>query len=70
MTKQCEWCQKDFQPRQSGGSPQRFCSKICKRFFERSLLRWARQQHAQGTLKIAELQCIHSLDKEKGELGT
>ena len=65
MTKQCEWCQEEFQPRESGGSPQKFCSKRCKRLFEKSIRRWAYIQHAQGRINLSELQSMHSLSKLK-----
>ncbi len=65
MTKQCEWCQEEFQPRKSGGSPQKFCGKQCKRFFEKSIRQWAYLQHTQGKLNLYELQNTRSLEKEK-----
>jgi len=65
MTKQCEWCQRDYTPRSSGGSPQKFCSKKCKHLFEKSIRRWAYIQHAQGKLNLSELQNMHSLETEK-----
>ena len=60
MTRKCEWCQEEFQPRESGGSPQKFCSKRCKRLFEKSIRRWAYIQHAQGRINLSELQSMHS----------
>jgi len=65
MTKQCEWCQREYEPRNSGGSPQKFCSKKCKRLFEKSIRQWSYMQHAQGKLNISELQSMHSLEQQK-----
>ena len=65
MTSQCEWCQRDYEPRNSGGSPQKFCTKQCKRLFEKSIRRWSYMQHAQGKLNLSELQSMHSLSKHK-----
>ena len=65
MTKQCEWCQKEYEPRNSGGSPQMFCTKHFKRLFEKSIRQWSYKQHAQGKLNLSELQSMHSLSKQK-----
>ena len=65
MTSQCEWCQEEYLPRKSGGSPQKFCSKQCKRLFEKFIRRWAYMQHAQGKINLSELQSMHSSQKEK-----
>ena len=54
MTNQCEWCEDKYSPRTTGGSPQKFCSKQCKRFFEKSIRQWAYIQHAQGNLNLSE----------------
>ena len=67
MTSQCEWCQEEFQPRESGGSPQKFCGRDCKRLFEKSIRQWASNKYSKGTLKIGELQHTHSLETEKDE---
>ena len=32
----CRWCETAFTPRNTGGTKQKFCSKICKRYFENS----------------------------------
>ena len=70
MTRQCEWCQEKFQPRESGGSPQKFCGRECKRLFEKSIRRWAYMQYDQGKLNLSELQHMHSLEREKSSSGT
>ena len=63
----CQWCQNEFQPRESGGSPQKFCGRDCKRLFEKSIRQWASNKYSKGTLKIDELQHMHSLETEKDE---
>jgi len=70
MTSQCEWCEDKYSPRATGGSPQKFCTKQCKRLFEKSIRRWAYIQHAQGKLNLSELQHTHSLEREKSSSGT
>jgi len=55
MTRQCEWCQKDYLPRNSGGSPQKFCSKQCKHFFEKSIRQGAYNELTKGSLNLSEL---------------
>ena len=65
MTKQCEWCQREYEPRNSGGSPQKFCTKQCKRLFEKSIRQWSYKQHAQCKLNLSELQSMHSLEQQK-----
>jgi hypothetical protein len=39
MKRNCEnpTCQNEFEPRTAGGKPQRFCSVICRRVFEKSV---------------------------------
>ena len=67
MTRQCEWCQEEFQPRASGGSPQKFCGRNCKKSFEQSIRQWASDEYTKGALKIDELQSMHSLEIKKDE---
>ena len=65
MTKQCEWCQREYEPRNSGGSPQKFCTKKCKRLFEKSIRQWAYDERTKGKLNLSELQSMHSFSKHK-----
>ena len=65
MTKQCEWCQREYEPRNSGGSPQKFCTKQCKRLFEKSIRQWAYDERTKGKLNLSELQSMHSFSKHK-----
>ena len=67
IKKNCQWCQKDFQPRESGGSPQKFCDRDCKRLFEKSIRQWASNKYSKGSLKLPELHHTHSLETEKEE---
>ena len=60
MTNQCKWCRNDYEPRDSGGSPQKFCSKQCKRLFEKTILKWAYDEHAKGRINLSELESMHS----------
>ena len=44
MTALCLWCGQPFEPRMSGGSPQRFHSAACRRAFDaaaRAYVAWA-----------------------------
>ena len=65
MNNQCEWCNNQFSPRNSGGTPKKFCSKECKRSFEKSIREWSYKQYEQGKLNLSELQSMHSLSKHK-----
>ena len=67
MIDKCAWCHQDFSPRETGGSPQKFCSKDCKRCFEKSIRQWASNKYTKGALKIDELQSVHSLEIKKDE---
>ena len=60
MISQCKWCRKEYEPRDSGGSPQKFCSKQCKRLFEKTILKWAYDEHAKGRINLFELESMHS----------
>ena len=62
MTNQCKWCRKEYEPRDSGGSPQKFCSKQCKRLFEKTILKWAYDEHAKGRINSSELESMHSFN--------
>jgi hypothetical protein len=37
----CEWCGAPFEPRQDGGSAQRFCSRACRAALHKAARRWA-----------------------------
>ena len=65
MTSKCHWCQNTFSPRLTGGSPQKFCNKDCKRMFEKSIRQWGYDAHVKHTDKIIKLQSMHSLHANK-----
>ena len=67
MTSQCEWCEDKYSPRATGGSPQKFCTKQCKRLFEKSIRQWAYDEHTKGSLNLSKLQHMHSLETDKDE---
>jgi len=51
----CCWCKRQFQPRQSGGRPQRFCRPTCRRAFHAVARAWALDELAAGRLPVADL---------------
>ncbi len=62
----CLWCEGEFQPRASGGSGQRFCSKDCRQEYHRACRIWADRVVTAGllpasALRVAPEQHIRSL---------
>jgi hypothetical protein len=51
----CQWCEKPFQARRGGGSPQRFCGAACRTAFWTALRRCGERAIAAGILTIDEL---------------
>ncbi len=51
----CLWCRTTFQRRQSGGSPQRFCSKDCRQEFYAACRNWAVQEYEAGRVSLSAL---------------
>ncbi len=51
----CLWCEIEFEPRMSGGSPQRYCSKACRVDFHVAARSWAEQAVASGLLLVSAL---------------
>ena len=51
----CIWCELSFEPRASGGKPQRFCSTLCRRAFDTASRKWVSVAIEAGTLTVAEL---------------
>jgi hypothetical protein len=51
----CYWCERQFQPRQSGGRPQRFCRPSCRRAFHAAARAWALDAIATGFMTVADL---------------
>jgi hypothetical protein len=50
MTACCPWCGKNFQPRSSGGTDQRFCRPACRQAFWTAARRWVMRAVAAGLL--------------------
>jgi hypothetical protein len=46
----CLWCKTTFEPRATGGSPQRFCDTDCRNAFHRAARVWAINAIEAGTL--------------------
>ena len=55
----CLWCETEFEPRASGGKPQRFCSKACRVDFHVAARSWAEQAVASGLLLVSALRMAH-----------
>ncbi|MCZ6674230.1 MAG: hypothetical protein O7C75_14980, partial [Verrucomicrobia bacterium] len=49
------WCDKPFERRTTGGSPQRHCSTDCRLAFHRAARRWAEKAVLAGRLTVEEL---------------
>lgn len=56
MTATCAWCKEGFEPRRTGGSPQRFCKSAHRRAFDRAAFRYVGQAIDAGTLTVADLE--------------
>ncbi len=55
MSGTCLWCSAAFEPRTSGGSPQRFCSAPCRRIFDIACRKYAMTEVYAGRLPVSEL---------------
>jgi hypothetical protein len=51
----CAWCGRAFAPRATGGKPQVFCRRACRRAFDASGRRWVAEAIAAGTLTVDAL---------------
>ena len=51
----CLWCEGEFEPRASGGSPQRFCSAPCRRAFDTACRKVGAAEIEAGRLQVSEL---------------
>ncbi len=51
----CIWCATEFNPRSTGGKPQRFCSTPCRRAFDIASRKWISGGIENGTITVAEL---------------
>ena len=55
MSGLCTWCGSQYEPRNNGGRPQRFCSAPCRRAFETACRIWAAQEYEAERLSIFTL---------------
>jgi hypothetical protein len=51
----CVWCERQFNPRRSGGRSQRFCRPSCRRAFHAAARTWVLRAIARGALTIPDL---------------
>ncbi len=51
----CLWCNTEFEPRASGGKPQRFCSPPCRRAFDTACRKYAMTEVYAGRLQVSAL---------------
>src|SRR5271165_6496269 len=51
----CQWCERAFRARQTGGRAQRFCRSSCRRAFHAAVRSWALDSIGDGTLTLAEI---------------
>ncbi len=71
MNQLCTWCATEFEPRNNGGSAQRFCSKDCRENFNTACRIWGAQEHQAKRVSIFELrtalqQRARSLGRDPG----
>jgi hypothetical protein len=54
---ECPICRRGFEPRgrESDGSPQRFCGRVCREAFDSALHRWALGEAAAGRVTMETL---------------
>ncbi len=51
----CLWCETEFQPRGTGGKPQKFCSAPCRRDFEAACRAYAAAEVEAGRIPVSVL---------------
>ena len=51
----CLWCGADFEPRATGGKPQRFCQPVCRRAFDAACRLYAASEVEAGRLPVSSL---------------
>ncbi len=51
----CRWCETEFQPRNTGGSMQKFCSVLCRRAFDVACRQYASGEVDAGRLRVSVL---------------
>ena len=55
MSQLCTWCRTEFEPRNNGGSEQRFCSAPCRRAFDSACRIWAAAEYDAERVSIFAL---------------
>ena len=55
MTSLCTWCGTEFEPRNNGGSVQKFCSKDCRQDFNAACRIWAAREYEAERVSIFDL---------------
>ena len=65
----CPWCSATFEPRTTGGSPQRFCTAPCRRAFDTACRVYAATEIHTGRLPVSALkmalgQCARWLERD------
>ena len=55
MSALCTWCGTAYEPRNNGGSAQRFCSKDCRQNFNTACRIWAAAEYEAERLSIFTL---------------
>ncbi len=56
MSQICTWCGTEYEPRNNGGKPQRFCSPDCRRDFFAACRAWAAREFEAGRVSVKDLQ--------------
>jgi len=64
----CEWCDRPFTPRQTGGKPQTFHSVPCRRKFHKNLNKRALRLYRERQITIAQLQAEESDTEARARL--
>ncbi len=55
MSALCTWCGTEYEPRNNGGSAQRFCSAPCRRAFDSACRIWAAAEYDAERVSIFAL---------------
>ncbi len=55
MSRLCTWCGTAYEPRNNGGSAQRFCSAPCRRAFDSACRIWAAAEYDAERVSIFTL---------------
>jgi len=58
MSARCLWCSAPFEPRETGGTAQRFCCPAHRRAFDQAARAYVRHAIAEGRLTTSELKKV------------